>query len=186
MLAVAWSGLASAQAVSAMLQLPAGAAPVVRIRWPDTALGPRDAARLVAIADASGHPVPFAFVVAPEDAGRASRPLWLLLRADRPDPLTITVDNTPVAGSMPPLEWNDVVDDRAMTLDRLPLATVPAQSWGSIVAKLADVQADQDQTYASWRNGALLAAAVALVLVGAAVRVLSRARKGRRENVGRL
>jgi VIT1/CCC1 family predicted Fe2+/Mn2+ transporter len=42
------------------------------------------------------------------------------------------------------------------------------------------VQVKQDATHASWRNGALIAAVIALLLVGAAVGVLSRAEKTRR------
>jgi hypothetical protein len=120
----AWSGRASAQTASAMLQLPPGPAPVVRLRWPDTTLGPRDAARLVTLTDGDGQPVPFALVIAPEDAGHATHPLWLVLRADRHEPLTVAVAVAVDGGgseSTRVLEWNDMVGDRTMTLERLPL-----------------------------------------------------------------
>lgn len=57
------------------------------------------------------------------------------------------------------------------TLKPLPLASMPAQDWDQLASVLASRLATQKYADASWHNGALVLAIVAVLLLDVAVRV---------------
>ncbi|MCG1042671.1 hypothetical protein KQH60_08980 [Mycetohabitans sp. B8] len=72
------------------------------------------------------------------------------------------------------------------TSKQLPLASMPAQDWGQLASVLASRQATQKYAGASWHNGALVLAIVAVLLLDAAVRILARGQKQRGQVLSRL
>ncbi|SDV51045.1 hypothetical protein [Chitinasiproducens palmae] len=177
-------GASPALAQSASLQLIAPAAPYVRLRWPDTTLTPRVAGRTVTLTDASGHAVPFTFVIAPEDEGKATHPLWLVFRPEGAPPFTLA--STDGGGSAYVEKWSEVVEDSALRLVDLPLATSqPGQSWGPLLATAQNAEASQQASISRWNMGTIALAMVAGIALLAAIGLFARYQI-RKEDVTKL
>ncbi|MCY0388475.1 hypothetical protein OVY01_14870 [Robbsia sp. Bb-Pol-6] len=174
---------AQTPAIQARIEAP-GDAPLVRLRWPATSLARAATGRLVALDDAAGTPLSFGFVVAPEDQGHTVRPMWLIVRLQGAVPYRLSVSRDGLSG-----RYRDDPDalsgHRLPPLGELPVATVPADAWGPIVAVLEDAQAAQQSTDTRWRRWILALAVSGLIALAALIAFFARG-QARRDDVTRL
>ncbi|MGI4857296.1 MAG: hypothetical protein ACRYHA_10385 [Janthinobacterium lividum] len=152
---------AQTPALEARIDAPPGAT-LVRIRWPATTLARAATARLIALDDATGAPLPFSFVIAPQDQGHTVHPMWLIARLTGAAPYRLGVSGDDAHG-----QYRDdpdaLAERRPPPLMDLPVATVPAEAWGPIIAVLEEAQTTQQSRDTHWLGGILALVAAALV-----------------------
>lgn len=173
---------ADAQAIHQSIESPSGA-PFVRLRWPETTLGPAAIGKLIAISNAAGQSLPFSVQIAPEDQGHTMHPMWVLIRLDGGAPYYLDVGHD-LNGAYK--EDADAVTGRHIgSLAEFSLATIRADAWGPILATLEDAQSAQQSTDAGWRRWIVVLAVIGLILIGAIIAMFARL-QSRRDDVSKL
>lgn len=154
-----------------------------KMRWPESRLAPENANGMIHVVDAVGAAQAAAFVLAPGDVGRASHPLWLLIRVQGTPPYTMYVDaeNGTAAGP----SADTALTGLANRLSTLPDATVRSQYWGPLTSALATAESSQQRRGTRFSTLAVASAVILGLLLIAAVGAFAR-RQSRRDDVSRL